>query len=198
MHWSLQFIIKFYSVFEHNFFILRFYCFTLLLNLTLTSLSFSTLNKGSQSVPCVINSEPIKPQRWMFVWMWHYIRSLEQYQKSNQSCMFFSCLVAFQSESTLYSCLNVKELLAWSRREKWGLSDWNWTGIQNHLFLKRTLNRLAKVAWWFSCVLRTYLHSAFDCMFLSWHVPVSEWIHNVYLSQCQGTPCSKQAMKSEG
>ena len=26
---------------------------------------------------------------------------------------------AFQSESTLYSCLNVKELLAWSRREIW-------------------------------------------------------------------------------
>ena len=31
----------------------------------------------------------------------------------------------FQSESTLYSCLNVKELLARSRREIWRLSDCN-------------------------------------------------------------------------
>ena len=30
---------------------------------------------------------------------------------------------SFQSESTLYSCLNVKELLARSRREIWSLSD---------------------------------------------------------------------------
>ena len=36
-----------------------------------------------------------------------------------------SCHVtyAFQSESTLYSCLNVKELLARSRREIWRLND---------------------------------------------------------------------------
>ena len=34
---------------------------------------------------------------------------------------------AFQSESTLYSCLNVKEPLAWSRRKIWSLSDCNWT-----------------------------------------------------------------------
>ena len=31
----------------------------------------------------------------------------------------------FQSEATLYSCLNVKELLARSRREIWSLSDYN-------------------------------------------------------------------------
>ena len=40
---------------------------------------------------------------------------------------FFSYQVtyAFQSESTLYSCLNVKQLLARSRREIWSLSDCN-------------------------------------------------------------------------
>ena len=32
-----------------------------------------------------------------------------------------------------------------------------------------------------------------DCMFLSCHVRVSEWIHTLYLPECQGTPCSKQA-----
>ena len=34
---------------------------------------------------------------------------------------------AFQSESTLYSCLNVKELLAWNRRDIGNLSDCNGT-----------------------------------------------------------------------
>ena len=44
-------------------------------------------------------------------------------------------MYAFQSEPTLYSCLNGKELLAQS----------NWTRIQNHLVPKRTLNHLAKL-----------------------------------------------------
>ena len=59
-----------------------------------------------------------------------------------------SCHVthAFQSESTLYSCLNVKELLARSRREIWSWSDCNWTRTQNHLVPKRTLNHLAKLS----------------------------------------------------
>ena len=52
---------------------------------------------------------------------------------------------ALQSESTLYSCLNIKELLARSRREIWSLSDCNWTLTQNHLVSKRTLNHLAKL-----------------------------------------------------
>ena len=57
----------------------------------------------------------------------------------------------FQRESTLYSCLNVTELLARSRCEIWSLSDCNWTRTHNHLVHKRTLNRLA--IWlnvWFS------------------------------------------------
>ena len=50
-----------------------------------------------------------------------------------------SCHVTyvFQSESTLYRCLNVKELLTRSRREIWSLSDcnctrtkWFWVGVQ--------------------------------------------------------------------
>ena len=59
-----------------------------------------------------------------------------------------SCHVtyAFQSESTLYSCLNVKELLTLSRRKIWSFSDCNWTRIQNHLVRKRTVNQLAKLA----------------------------------------------------
>ena len=86
---------------------------------------------------------------------------------------------AFESESTLYSCLNVKELLAQSRRKIWRWSDCNWTRTQNHLVLKRTLNHLTKLVKWFSCVLSTYLYGAFDCMFLSRHVRVWEWIHTL-------------------
>ena len=106
-----------------------------------------------------------------------------------------SCHVtdAFQSEFTLNSCLNVKELVARSTREIWDLNDCNWTRTQNHLVCKQTLNHLAKLVKWLSCVLSTYLYGAFDCMFLSCHIRVSEWIHTLQLPECQGTPCSKQA-----
>ena len=90
---------------------------------------------------------------------------------------FYHVTYAFQSESTLYKCLNVKELLARSRREIWRWSDCNWIRTHNHLVHKRTLNHLAKLAKWLSCVVSTYLYGAFDCMFLSCHVRVSEWIH---------------------
>ena len=68
-----------------------------------------------------------------------------------------SCYVtlAFQSESTVCSCLNAKELLARSRREIWRLSNCNWTRTQNHLVRKRTLTHLASLAKWLSVRLRT-------------------------------------------
>ena len=44
-----------------------------------------------------------------------------------------------------------------------------------------------------SWVVSTYLYGAFDCMFLSCHVRVWECIHTLQLSECQETPCSKQA-----
>ena len=52
---------------------------------------------------------------------------------------------ALQSESTLYICLNVKELLPWNKRDICNLSDCNGTRIHNHLVPKQTLNRLAKL-----------------------------------------------------
>ena len=65
-----------------------------------------------------------------------------------------SCYVtyAFQSESTPYSCLNVRELLPLSRSQICSLSDCNWTRTQNHLVRKRTINHLAK---WLSVCLWT-------------------------------------------
>ena len=92
-----------------------------------------------------------------------------------------SCHVtyAFESESTLYNYLNVKELLAQNRLKFWKLSDCNWTWSQNHLVRKRTLNHLAQLTKWFSCVLSTYLHGTFDYMFLSCQVHIWEWMQNL-------------------
>ena len=88
----------------------------------------------------------------------------------------WSCHVtyAFQSESTLSSCLNVKELFAQSRRKIWSLSYCSWTRTHNHLVHKRTLKHLAKLAKWLSCAENTYLYGAFDYMFSSCHVCVSD------------------------
>ena len=77
------------------------------------------------------------------------------------------------------SCLNVKELLAQRRRDIWNLSDCNGTRTHNFLVRKRTLNHLAKLAKWLSCVMSTSLYGTFDCIFLPYHVRISEWIHTL-------------------
>ena len=67
-------------------------------------------------------------------------------------------MYTFQIESTLYSCLNVKELLAQSRRKICRLSGCNWTRTHNHLVHKQTRNHLAKLvslAKWLSVRLWT-------------------------------------------
>ena len=91
---------------------------------------------------------------------------------------------AFQSESTLYSWLNFKELLAWRRLVIWSLTDCNETRTHNHLVRKRTTNHLARLAKWLSCVGSTYLFGAFDCMFC----------HALYAFQSEST---SQSLKSE-
>ena len=100
---------------------------------------------------------------------------------------------AFQTESFLYICPNVKKLLARKRRDIWGLSDCKGTRPQNHLVRKETLNYLAKLTKWLSWIVSTYLYGASDCKFLSCHVRVSEWIHTLYFPECQGTLCSTEA-----
>ena len=54
-------------------------------------------------------------------------------------------MYAFQSEPTLYNCLNVKELLAQNKHDIWNLSNSNGIRTHNHLVRKRTLNHLAKL-----------------------------------------------------
>ena len=125
-------------------------------------------------------------------------------ERVRTDCMFLSCHYAFQSESTLYSCLNVKELLVWSRHVIWSLSDCNWTQNQNHLVHRRTLNHLAKLpnGWVFiyelcgsgfesSCRARTIkdlLAYLKDCeatnhlQFFCFHKPLIMWLIIIYLT----------------
>ena len=65
------------------------------------------------------------------------------------------------------------------------------TRIHHLLLCKRTLNNLDHLTKWLSCVVSTFWHSAFDCMFLSSHIHVSEWICTLELHECTGTHCSK-------
>ena len=98
--------------------------------------------------------------------------------KVHLTVYFYHVTYEFQSERTLCSCPNVKELLAWNRPDTWILSDSNEIRTHNHLVRKRKLNNLAKLAKWLNSVVSTYLYGAFDCMVLSSHERVSEWIHS--------------------
>ena len=62
-----------------------------------------------------------------------------------------SCHVtyAYQSESTLYSYLNVNELLARSRREIWRLSDCNCSRTQNDLLRRNEHSTILPNGWMF-------------------------------------------------
>ena len=71
-----------------------------------------------------------------------------------------SCHVtyAFQSESTLYSFLNVKELLPRNSPKISSLSDCKWTRTHNHLVCKQTHNNLWLNDWTVLWVLLYKLH----------------------------------------
>ena len=103
-----------------------------------------------------------------------------------------SCHVmyAFQREFTLYVCMNVKKLLARNWRHIWSSSDCNGTRNHIHLVPKRALNHLTKLVKSLNCDVSTYLYGEFDCMFLSFHIRISDCIHTLYLSKFQGTLCS--------
>ena len=74
---------------------------------------------------------------------------------------FYHVTYAFQSESTLCSCLNVKEILALNRDNIWSLSDCNRIWTHNNLVCKWTLNHLSKLDKWLSCVVSTYHLASF-------------------------------------
>ena len=90
---------------------------------------------------------------------------------------YYTVKYTFQSQSTLYSCLNVTELLSLNRCDFWSLIDSSEIRTHNHLARKWTLNRLAKLAKWLSCiVLICTVHLS---MLLSCHKHISVWIYTL-------------------
>ena len=59
---------------------------------------------------------------------------------------FIAVTYEFHSESTLYSCLNIKGLLAQSRRHIWSLSDSNGMRTHKHL-VRKWLNVRLRTKW---------------------------------------------------
>ena len=91
------------------------------------------------------------------------------------ACMLLSCLV--RASHRIYTLqLPQCQGTPCSKQEKWQQHDSNGIRTNNHLFCKQTLNHLAKLIKWLSFVVSTYLYGKFDCMLLSCHVHVSEWI----------------------
>ena len=90
---------------------------------------------------------------------------------------------AFQSESTFYNCLDVKELLAWNRHHISSVRDCKETQTRNQLVRKQTLNHLAKLARWLSWV--------FICTV---HLTVCSY-HVKYKFQSESTLCNSPDVK---
>ena len=86
------------------------------------------------------------------------------------------CFLAFGFHYVVYVVLYFHQPVFLSQHHHWDCSG---TRTHNHLVYKWTLNHMAKLAKWLSCVVSTYLYSAFDCVFLSCHICVSEWIHTL-------------------
>ena len=98
-------------------------------------------------------------------WLRYVVRT---YLYGKFDCIFYHLTHVF----TLYSCLNVKELLARNRCDIWSLGEYNGICTLNYLDGKQTLNDLAKLTKWMDCVVSTYLYGVLDCMFLRCHFTV--------------------------
>ena len=72
-------------------------------------------------------------------WMLFFIREIF-WQSLFKSLSLFSC----RWTSIIFACIMAN------------LSEWNGTRTHNHLVCKRTLNNLAKLAKWLSCVVSTH------------------------------------------
>ena len=102
-------------------------------------------------------------------------------QTSSDYCILLSCHMCVLDWAYTLQLPNVKELLAPNRCDISSLSGSNGIRNQNHLVCTR--NWPAKLAKWLSCV--EYLSVRwFDCMLLSCHVSVSEWIYTLQLPEC--------------
>ena len=71
--------------------------------------------------------------------------SLFTFPKKWNTGILISLVTRFRVNLKFYSCLDLKELLAWNRHEIWSLSDYNWTRINNHLVCRWAINHLPKL-----------------------------------------------------
>ena len=75
-----------------------------------------------------------------------YIKNWQKYKGDLFfTVSYYYVTYTFQSDSTLYSCLNMKKLHARNRRYIWSISYSNRIRTHNHLARKRALNHLAKL-----------------------------------------------------
>ena len=114
------------------------------------------------------------PKNWAELWVILSIVHL--------TVCYYHVTYSFQSETTCYICLNINEPFSRNRSDLWNLSYFNGTRTHNHLLHKRTFKHLAKPTKWLSWIVSTYPYRALDCMSLSCHVSISEWIHTLYFS----------------
>ena len=85
---------------------------------------------------CDVTTYKLEMQKWPNDWdmLWILISTV------HLAVSYYHVTYVVQSESTLYSCLNIKELLTRKRRDSWSLNDSNEIRTHNHLLRKRTLN----------------------------------------------------------
>ena len=100
---------------------------------------------------------------------------------------------AFQSYSTLYSWLNVKEIIARKRREIWSLNEYNWTGTNNNFVCKKNTQLFRQTGQMIDLSCEYLSVRCIDCIFFSCHLRISERIQTLYWPERQGICCSKLA-----
>ena len=88
--------------------------------------------------------------------------------------------------------LKLREFFLWKRGNIWNLIDNNGNRARKYLNCKSTLQHLAKLDEWLSCVVSTYPISCIHYIILSCHVRVLEWIYTLQFPECQRKSCSKQ------
>ena len=128
---------------------------------------------------------------WLYfnkTWTIFYLNCLEAFSNKNKPKLYLvikSC-TSFRVNPHPIFCLNVKELLARSRRHIWSLIDSNLIRTHNHLVRKWTRNHLAKLVEWLKhsdwTMYRTHKYSQHSS--INWPVWLNGWLFLHELSRC--------------
>ena len=102
------------------------------------------------------------------------------------SVCYYRVTYVFQSESILYSCLNVKELLARNRCNIWYLSGSIGIWTHNHLECRSTLKRIRDMIT-YSQMHRTDKYSQHSSII--WPVWLNGWVFVYKLGGCGFESC---------